>query len=61
MLLGLQIPTNDEGIEMQPDNTHAFFARTADNYIAVIDLKTLEITNKIDVGGGPDELAWVTQ
>ena len=49
------------GIEMQPDNTHAFVACTADNYVAVIALKTLTIINKIDVGGKPDGLAWAVQ
>lgn len=46
---------------MQPDGSHAYVTCTADNYVAVIDLKTLEITGKIDVGGNPDGLAWVTQ
>ncbi len=26
--------------------------------MAVIDLKTLEFTSHLDVGGGPDGLAW---
>ncbi|MCA0397936.1 MAG: YncE family protein [Bacteroidetes bacterium] len=49
------------GIEMRPDNTFALVACTPDNYIAVIDLKTLTIVGKIDVGGQPDGLAWVMQ
>ena len=43
---------------MDPSGTRAFVACTADNNIAVIDLKTFEITGHIDVGGGPDGLAW---
>ena len=46
------------GILMDTNGSRAFVACTADNYVAVIDLKTLEITNKIDVGGEPDGLAW---
>lgn len=46
------------GILMQPDNTRAFVACTPDNYVAVIDLKTLQVTGRIDVGGNPDGLAW---
>lgn len=46
------------GIQMQPDGTRAFVACTPDNYVSVIDLKTLEVTGKIDVGPEPDGLAW---
>lgn len=49
---------NGGGIEMQPDGTHAYVATGGANYVAVIDLKTLEIVGKIDAGGGPDGLAW---
>jgi hypothetical protein len=43
---------------MDPEASRAFVACSADNYIAVIDLKTLEITSRLDVGGVPDGLAW---
>ena len=46
------------GIFMDPDGSRAFVACSADNYVAVIDLKTLEVTRHIDVGGVPDGLAW---
>jgi len=46
------------GIQMQPDGARAFVACTPDNYVSVIDLKTLEVTGKIDVGPEPDGLAW---
>lgn len=46
------------GILMDPDGTRAFVACSADNYIALIDLKTLEVTTQLDVGGVPDGLAW---
>ncbi len=46
---------------MQPDGARAYVACTADNYVAVIDLKTLAVINHIDVGGGPDGLAWAVQ
>ncbi len=46
------------GILMDPDGSRAFVACSADNYIAVIDLKTLEVTGKLDVGGVPDGMAW---
>ena len=49
------------GILMQPDGTRAFVACSPDNYIVTIDLKSLEVTAHIDVGGEPDGLAWATR
>ena len=49
------------GILMDPLGSRAFVACSADNYIAIIDLNTLEIINHIDVGGMPDGLAWSIQ
>ncbi len=46
------------GILMDAENSRAFVACSADNYIAVIDLKTLEVTSHLDVGGVPDGMAW---
>jgi DNA-binding beta-propeller fold protein YncE len=45
------------GILMDPLAGRVFIACTPDNYIAVLDLKTFEVTNRIDIGG-PDGLAW---
>ena len=49
------------GILMDPGGARVFVACTPDNYVAVIDLKTLEVTGHLDVGGGPDGLAWAVQ
>ncbi|MBS1530532.1 MAG: YncE family protein [Bacteroidetes bacterium] len=46
------------GILMQPDGARAYIGCTPDNYVAIIDLKTLTVAGHIDVGGGPDGLAW---
>jgi DNA-binding beta-propeller fold protein YncE len=43
---------------MDPVANRAFVACSADNNIAIIDLKTLEVTGHLDVGGTPDGLAW---
>lgn len=53
----LKIGHGAAGILMDPDGSRAFVACTPDNYIAVVDLKTLEVINHIDIGG-PDGLAW---
>ncbi len=45
------------GILMDPVGGRAFIACTPDNYIAVVDLKTFEVTSHIEVGE-PDGLAW---
>ena len=48
-----------EGILMEPGGARAFVAVNGDNYIAVIDLKTLAVTGKIETGRGPDGMAWL--
>ena len=49
------------GILMDSQGNRAFVACSPDNYIAILDLKTLEVTNHIDVGGEPDGLAWAVR
>lgn len=49
------------GILMDPDGTRAYVSCGPDNYVAVIDLKSLEVVGHIDVGGEPDGLAWAVQ
>jgi YVTN family beta-propeller protein len=49
------------GLLMDPVGNRAFVACTPNNYVAAVDLKTLEVTGHIDVGGEPDGLAWATR
>ena len=49
------------GILVQPDGQRAYIAFAGDGFVAVIDLKTLELVGKIDAGGNPDGLAWAVQ
>jgi YVTN family beta-propeller protein len=49
------------GILMDPEGNRAFIACTPDNYVAVVDLKTLAVTGHVDVGGEPDGLAWAVR
>jgi YVTN family beta-propeller protein len=46
------------GVLIEPDGARAFVACSPDDYVAVIDLKTLAVTGRVDVGGKPDGLAW---
>ena len=47
----VQIGHGAAGILMDPVANRAFIACGPDNYLAVLDLKTLAVTGHIDVGG----------
>jgi DNA-binding beta-propeller fold protein YncE len=49
------------GIQMQPDGLRAFVACTPDDYVAIVDLKSLEVTGRIEAGKQPDGLAWAVR
>jgi len=55
----LKIGRGAAGIQMQPDGARAYVACTPDGYVAVIDLKSLEVAGHIEAGKQPDGLAWV--
>jgi YVTN family beta-propeller protein len=46
------------GILIVPDGSRAYVAVSRDNYMAVVDLKTLSVTGRIATGRGPDGMAW---
>ena len=48
-----------EGVFVAPDGARAFVAETGENQIAVVDLKTLEVTKTFTTGQEPDGMAWV--
>ena len=48
------------GILMDDDGSRAFIGCTGDNYIAIIDLKTLTVSGHIAIGGA-DGLAWAVR
>jgi YVTN family beta-propeller protein len=54
----LKVGRGAAGILMDPDGSRVFVACSPDNYIVVINLKTLEVTSRLEVGGNPDGLAW---
>jgi len=59
MLCGLS--AGAAGILMQPDGQRAYVSCTPDDYIVVIDLKSLTVTSKINPGKNPDGLAWAVR
>lgn len=56
-----RIPTGRRplGILVVPDGSRAYVAINTDNYVSVVDLRTLTITGKISTGNGPDGMAWL--
>jgi YVTN family beta-propeller protein len=54
----IKIGRGAAGILFQPDGLRAYVACTPDDYVVVIDVKSLEITGKIATGKRPDGLAW---
>jgi DNA-binding beta-propeller fold protein YncE len=57
----LKVGKGAAGILMDPLAPRAFVACSPDNYIVIVDLKSLEVTGKLDVGGVPDGMAWAVQ
>ena len=53
----LNIGHGGAGILMDTDGSRAFIGCTPDNYVAIVDLKTLSLAGHIDLAG-PDGLAW---
>jgi len=49
------------GILVAPDSSRAYVAVTGDNYVAVIDLKSLELAGRISPGNGPDGMSWAVR
>jgi YVTN family beta-propeller protein len=55
----LPIGRGAAGIQMQPDGARAYVACTPDDYVVIIDLKTLAVAGRIEAGKQPDGMAWV--
>jgi YVTN family beta-propeller protein len=49
------------GVLVQPDGQRAYVAFAEDGFVAVVDLKTLEVVGKVDAGKNPDGLAWAVR
>ena len=48
-----------EGILIPPDGARAYVAVAGDGAVAIVDLKTLSVSGKIETGRGPDGMGWV--
>jgi YVTN family beta-propeller protein len=54
----IPVGTGAAGIQIQPDGARAYIACSPDNYVAVVDLKSMQVVGKIEAGRNPDGLAW---
>jgi YVTN family beta-propeller protein len=57
----LNLGRNPAGILVHPDGSRAYVAVAGEKTVAVLDLKTLDVTARIPTGNGPDGLAWAAQ
>jgi len=47
------------GILIPPDGSVAYVAAAGENFVSIVDLKTLEPAGRVETGGGPDGMAWI--
>jgi YVTN family beta-propeller protein len=57
----LKLGHGTAGILVVPEGSKAYVAVSPDSQIAIIDLKTLSVTGKIETGQGPDGMAWAVR
>jgi len=57
----LHVGKQPEGILIAPGDSRAYVALAGEKAVAIVDLKTLEITSRVPTGNGPDGLAWAVQ
>ncbi len=55
----MKLGRSPAGIQITPDSSRAYVAVTGDNDVAVIDLRSLELTARFKTGTGPDGMAWI--
>jgi YVTN family beta-propeller protein len=54
----MNVGRQPEGILIAPDGAHAYIAVAGEKTVAVLDLKSLEVSARIPTGNGPDGMAW---
>jgi DNA-binding beta-propeller fold protein YncE len=55
----IKVGQSVEGILVAPDGAHAYVAASKDNFIAIVDLKSMTVTGRIEPGEEPDGMAWL--
>jgi YVTN family beta-propeller protein len=57
----LNVGRQPEGVLIAPDGAHAYVAVAGEKNVAILDLKTLEVSARIPTGNGPDGMAWAVR
>ncbi|HSB94431.1 MAG TPA: hypothetical protein VLC28_15010 [Flavitalea sp.] len=57
----LKIGNGAAGILMDPDGSRVFVACSPDNNIAIVSIKQLEVTGRLEVGRNPDGMTWAVK
>ena len=57
----INIGRQPEGVLISPDGAHAYVAVAGEKNVAILDLKTLEVSARIPTGAGPDGMAWAVR
>ena len=57
----LNLGRQPEGVLISPDGAHAYIAVAGEKNVAILDLKTLEVSARIPTGAGPDGMAWAVR
>ena len=57
----IHVGSGAAGVLIQPDGNRAYVSCSPDNWVAVVDLKTMQVVGRIQPGIEPDGLAWAHQ
>lgn len=57
----IRVGTGAAGVLVEPDGARAFVSCSPDNWVAVVDLKKMEVVGKVLPGTEPDGLAWAVE
>jgi len=59
MIKRIRVGRNLAGLLVEPGGARLYAAATTDNFVAVIDLATVEVVARIATGKAPDGMAWL--
>ncbi len=57
----LKIGRGAAGIQMEPGGARAYVACTPDDYVVIVDLQSMEVAGRLEVGKQPDGMAWAVR
>ena len=54
----MKVGDHPHALLVAPDGLHAYVSNEGGNDVAIIDLKTIELSGRITTGDGPEAMAW---